>query len=248
MQLIAISQSTIGGETIQTVNARDLHAFLEVGKDFSNGIKDRIASYDFKEGQDFVKTQDLRSPNWASAKSRAQVAIDYHISLDMAKELSMVERNAKGKEARQYFLDCERRAKAAPAFAVPQTMSEALRLAADLSDQNTALTAKVAEMAPDVAALRCIAIADGSLCITDAAKTLQMRPKDLFAYLRNHRWIYSRYGGVEIAYQEKIIAGLLEHKTTTVERSDGTSKVATQVRVTPSGLARLGRELAPVLL
>jgi anti-repressor protein len=101
---------------------------------------------------------------------------------------------------------------------------------------------QIAGMQGDVDALGRIAQADGSFCITDAAKTLQLRPKDLFSFLRAHGWIYSRPGTSDIAYQSKLASGLLEHKTTTVYRSDGSEKVTTQVRVTPKGLARLAKE------
>lgn len=109
-----------------------------------------------------------------------------------------------------------------------------------------ALEGEVAEMRPQVQALERIAVSDGSLCITDAAKTLQVRPKSLFAFLRSHRWVYSRMGSGEVAYQDKLASGLLEHKTTTVYRSDGSEKTATQVRVTPKGLTRLAREFPPI--
>lgn len=109
-----------------------------------------------------------------------------------------------------------------------------------------ALEGEVAEMRPQVQALERIAVSDGSLCITDAAKTLQVRPKSLFAFLRSHRWVYSRMGSGEIAYQDKLASGLLEHKTTTVYRSDGSEKTATQVRVTPKGLTRLAREFPSI--
>lgn len=104
-----------------------------------------------------------------------------------------------------------------------------------------------AEMAPKVEALDRIATAEGSLCVTDAAKTLQVRPKSLFDFLRSHRWIYTRAGTTgDVAYQDKLASGLLEHKTTTVHRSDGSEKVITQVRVTPKGLVRLASEFQPV--
>lgn len=109
------------------------------------------------------------------------------------------------------------------------------------------LQGEVEEMRPQVQALERIAISDGSLCITDTAKTMQVQPKALFAFLDAHHWTYTRQGdNTRIAYQAKLQAGLLEHKTTVVTRSDGSEKTTTQVRVTPKGLARLAREFEPV--
>ena len=120
-------------------------------------------------------------------------------------------------------------------------------LLADYANDKIALEEQVAELAPKAEALDRIATADGSMCITDAAKTLQVQPKAAFQFLRAHRWIYSRQGGGDIAYQDKLASGLLEHKTTTIHRSEGSEKVTTQVRVTPKGLARLAKELQPVV-
>ncbi|MGL9721761.1 antA/AntB antirepressor family protein [Symbiopectobacterium sp.] len=100
-KLIAIETNSINGETVQTINARALHEFLKVGKDFTTWIKDRISQYEFVENQDYVIVDNLSSPKSGSAKSRQRPMKDYYISIDMAKELSMVERNEKGKEARQ---------------------------------------------------------------------------------------------------------------------------------------------------
>lgn len=109
------------------------------------------------------------------------------------------------------------------------------------------LQGEVEGMRPQVQALERIAISDGSMCITDAAKTLQVQPKALFSFLRAHGWIYTRQGSNEyIAYQSKLQSGLLEHKTTVVTRSDGSEKTTTQVRVTPKGLTRLAKEFQPV--
>lgn len=102
------------------------------------------------------------------------------------------------------------------------------------------LEGQVADMAPRVEAYDRIATADGSLCITDAAKALQVRPKDLFAYLRLHHWIYRRPGtSHDLGYQAKVQAGYLEHKVKTVTLPDGTERIAEQVRVTPKGLGKL---------
>lgn len=112
-----------------------------------------------------------------------------------------------------------------------------------------ALEAKNTELGHKADALDRIAAADGSLSITEAAKALQMRPKDLFAYLQQHGWIYRRTGGASfLGYQSKTTAGLLEHKITTVLRADGTEKVTEQVRVTARGLTRLSQLIKPLEL
>lgn len=117
--LISVTPRPIGSAVVQTVNARELHEFLEVGKDFSTWIKERIEQYGFAVGQDFSVAQYLSPPKSGSAKARPQTRSDYHLSLDMAKELAMVERTARGKQARQYFIECERRALSAPATPAP---------------------------------------------------------------------------------------------------------------------------------
>ncbi len=126
----------------------------------------------------------------------------------------------------------------------PQLMAAAL-IEADVTIKEQAQ--QIEKMSEDVIAYERIAVADGSLCVTDAAKTLQVRPKDLFTFLRTQKWIYRRPGGAEdLAYQSKLVTDLLEHKTTTVHRSDGSERVTPQVRVTPKGLARLSKELPSV--
>ncbi len=79
--LIPIRQHLIGQAQVQTVNARELHAFLEVGKDFSTWIKDRIAQYEFIEGCDYLLTEiGERLPSGTKYRK------EYYIALDMAKE------------------------------------------------------------------------------------------------------------------------------------------------------------------
>ncbi|MFS1583842.1 MAG: antA/AntB antirepressor family protein, partial [Candidatus Arsenophonus phytopathogenicus] len=79
--LINIETKNVNGGLIQTVNARDLHAFLESKQKFADWIKDRIQQYGFIESQDFIVILG-KTPNGG------RPAKEYHISLDMAKELS----------------------------------------------------------------------------------------------------------------------------------------------------------------
>lgn len=110
------------------------------------------------------------------------------------------------------------------------------------SEKVLELQAAVESQREDVQALDRIAKADGSLCITDAAKALQMRPKDLFDYLKAHGWIYRRTGSDHwVGYQTRVNGGDLEHKVTTVLRADGSEKTTEQVRITSQGLTKLAK-------
>lgn len=103
-----------------------------------------------------------------------------------------------------------------------------------------ALESQVGEMAPKAAALDRLSASDGSLCITDAAKALNVQPKQLFDTLKTRRWIYKRAGGKHwLGYQDKVQAGYIEHKITTVSRSDGSEKSVEQALLTSKGIAKL---------
>lgn len=84
-------------------NARDLHTFLEVGKDFSTWIKDRIQQHGFEENQDFIVI-----PKFGENPNGGRPFKEYHLTIEAAKHISMAEHTPKGKEARQYFIECER--------------------------------------------------------------------------------------------------------------------------------------------
>lgn len=104
---------------------------------------------------------------------------------------------------------------------------------------------KVLELQPKADALDRIAEADGSFCITDAAKSLQMRRKELEAKLVAFGWIYRRAGnGHWCAYDSKRKLGYLIHKVSTGVKADGNEWIDQQVRITPKGLAKLAELLA----
>jgi len=125
-------------------------------------------------------------------------------------------------------------------FLIPQTLPDALRLAADLADQNKSLQREVEEIKPQAQIAQRISLSDGSMCISNAAKNLQIQPKRLFEFMSHNRWIFRRAGGKGWnAYQDKIQSGLLEHKSTTISLSDGTERISEQVLVKPKGMTKL---------
>lgn len=134
-----------------------------------------------------------------------------------------------------------------PAFDAMAALNDAEFLRGTLlsySEKVIALEHRVDEMKPDVEALERIAKADGSMCITAAAKHLQVQPKFLFKLLSERHWIYRRAGGKAwLGYQDKIQSGYLEHKVTTVNRSDGSEKIVEQVLITAKGITKISRLL-----
>ena len=88
----------------KAVSARELHGFIESKQEFATWIKNRIKKYDLIENEDYVRFDK-------PIKANNAILIEYALSLDAAKELSMVEGNAKGKQARKYFIECEKELK-----------------------------------------------------------------------------------------------------------------------------------------
>ncbi len=130
-------------------------------------------------------------------------------------------------------------------FQIPASFSEALRLAAAQAEQNQQLQDVIQRQAPKVAAIQRLAGAGGAICITDAAKQLQIRPAQLFAWLQQNRWIYRRGGSTRwIAMEPRIQAGLLIHKVTSLrpDQESGLERVAFQPLVTPKGLVVLAEK------
>lgn len=152
----------------QAVNARELHEKLGNKKQFANWIQLRIEQYGFVENQDFqVFNQKVKNSNGGRSRK------EYALSLDMAKELCMVENNDAGRRIRKYFIEVEKKARTQNPFAIPQTYSEALLLAANqakqIEKQQLALEQKKIENDK--------LVADGK---RKDATIVRMKPKEVF--------------------------------------------------------------------
>ncbi len=99
-QLIKTTTANIGGEAVNSVDARELHSFLEIRENFNEWIKRYLTEYDFVINSDFCRSLCIAS------NSRKMES--YMLTIDMAKELSMISRTKKGKQARKYFIQCEK--------------------------------------------------------------------------------------------------------------------------------------------
>ena len=104
MELIKIIEK----EGRQLVSGRELHEFLEIGTKYKDWFP-RMVEYGFEEEIDFIRVAQKRATN--NLKNPVTTVIDHAISIDMAKEISMIQRIEKGKAARQYFINCEKKLK-----------------------------------------------------------------------------------------------------------------------------------------
>lgn len=116
--LVPVFNGELDGSYQQLCDARDLHSFLAVGRDFSTWLKGRIDHFGFAEGEDYSPVSGNRSAfdspvsgNQNQSRGGDRRSIDYHLTLDMAKELAMVENNDQGRQVRRYFIAMERQAR-----------------------------------------------------------------------------------------------------------------------------------------
>ena len=209
---------------IQAVNARELHTFLEVQTRFNDWIAARITDYDFVENQDYVRfTENSVKPQGG------RPSIGYFISLDMAKELSMVERNEKGKQARKYFIECERKLRETQAKLAPKTYVEALRTLADEVEahEQTKQTLAIAE--PKAQYFDKLVERNLLTNFTTTAKEFGIKRKDLIDYLLDNGYIYRDQQGNLLPYATHV-PHLFEVKEYSKDAHSGV-----QTLVTPKG-------------
>lgn len=226
------------------VSGRDLHAFLGVATSYKDWFP-RMLAYGFTEGEDFSAI--------LSESTGGRPSTDHALTLDMAKELAMIQRTPRGKEARQYFIEVEKRARTA-APALPQTYAEALRELAETVERTEALEAANRELTPRAEAWDELASADGDYEVADAAKILaragiETGRQRLFAQLAELGWIYRGNHGKWAAYQTAVNSGYLAEKPQSHHHPRTGELVLDppQVRVTLRGLERLRVRLGALI-
>lgn len=251
------TKKSINDLTIQTVNARDLHANLESRQQFSSWIKLKLYKGRFVENKDYV----ARNTNLFSGDNQILTPfspgsnkVDYFLTVDAAKFICMIENTIKGDQIREYFLSCERRlfekhsSKIDILTLEPDQLIDMLyeqkqkRIALekkliDADVKNAEASKLINNMKPHVVALQAIADTDDTICITDVAKAIGIRVKDLTLYLESNEWAYRRSGGNKdlISTAKKLEQGLTEHKIVTI----GDNRIRSQMRITAKGLTKL---------
>ena len=198
-----------------TVSARDLHEGLGINTKFTTWFE-RMCEYGFDENADY----ETCFPNLGSENHGGQNMVDYQISVDMAKQICMIQRSEKGKQYRQYFIDLEK------AWNTPeQVMARALKLADrtidTLKEENKKLIEDNERMKPKVIFADAVRASSSSILIGDLAKLLRQNGVDigqkrLFEYLRNHGYLIKRKGSDwNMPTQKSMNMGLFEIKEST---------------------------------
>lgn len=213
------------------VSARDLHDFLEVKTAYKDWFP-RMCEYGFTEGEDFNPLKIERVQN-EGERMVARTVDDAVLTIDMAKELCMIQRNEKGKQARQYFLQIEK-----DWNSPEKVMSRALQIAGDKLKR---LENKVEADAPKVLFADAVSSSKTSILVGELAKLLKQNGVDigqhrLFRWMRENGYLIRRNGtDFNMPTQKSMDLGLFTVKETAITHSDGTVTVSKTTKVTGKG-------------
>lgn len=209
-----------------TVLGRDLHEFLEVDSNYTTWFK-RMCEYGFIENIDYATCfPNLESENQHGGQNK----IDHQLTIEMAKEICMLQRNEKGKQARQYFINLEK------AWNTPEmVMSRALRMAEskikELSKVNSVLTVDNTIMKPKADYFDELVDRNLLTSFRETAKQLKVGEKAFIKFLFDKKYIYRDKKGKILPYADKN-KGLFEVKECF---NDKTSWSGVQTLITPKG-------------
>lgn len=213
------------------VSARDLHDFLEVKTAYKDWFP-RMCEYGFTEGEDFNPLKIERVQN-EGERMVTRTVDDAVLTIDMAKELCMIQRNEKGKQARQYFLQIEK-----DWNSPEKVMARALQIAGDKLKR---LENKVEADAPKVLFADAVSASKTSILVGELAKLLKQNGVDvgqhrLFRWMRENGYLIRRNGtDFNMPTQKSMDLGLFTVKETAITHSDGTVTVSKTTKVTGKG-------------
>ena len=213
----------------KAVNARALHAFLGSKRDFSTWIKDRIKSYDFTEGIDYVSFPEI-----VEREIGATTRIEYALTIGMAKELSMVEGNEKGKQARKYFIACEENRKELSRKEILMIALKAEEEKEKLALENKNLKAENLELQQQSEYARFILQSKKTVLVTQIAQDYGMTAIRFNALLRDLR-IQRKVNGQWILYGEYLGKGYVHSATHNYTHSNGSPDVSLNTEWTQKG-------------
>lgn len=216
----------------QTVSARELHNQLGISTRFNDWFH-RMTEYGFSENVDFYSKMSKTS------ETGGRPSVDYDISVDMAKQICMIQRTPEGKQVRQYLIDLEK------AWNTPeQVMARALKIANrtidNLKAENVMLVERNKEMKPKAIFADAVATSRTSILIGDLAKLIcqngyQIGQKRLFEWLRNNGYLCKSGSSRNMPMQRYVEQGLFEVKESNVQNPDGSVRITLTTKITGKG-------------
>ena len=208
-----------------TVSGRELHGFLEVGTEFRHWFP-RMCEYGFTEGVDYT-------PVIFEHPQNHQSTTDYQLTIEMSKEIAMIQRNEKGKQARQYFIALEKQ------WNTPEAvMARALKMA---ETTIKTLQTTVIEQRPKVIFADAVSASKTSILVGDMAKLLKqngvnMGASRFFSWLRDNGFLIKRKGtDWNMPTQKSMELQLFEIKETSIAHSDGHTSISRTPKITGKG-------------
>lgn len=212
------------------VSARDLHDFLEVKTAYKDWFP-RMCEYGFTSGEDFNPLKIERVQN-EGERVVARTVDDAVLTIDMAKEICMIQRNEKGKLARQYFIQLEKDWNS-PEKVMARALQIAERKIKNLEDK--ALADK-----PKVLFADAVSASHTSILVGDLAKLLRQNGVDigqnrLFKFLREKGYLCGGGERYNLPTQRSMDREWFQVKETTINQPDGSIRVTRTVKVTGKG-------------
>lgn len=235
--LIEIHPSVIGGEQVNCVNARDLHAFLAVGKDFSDWIKAQVERARLVENRDYGV---FSVPPERGAGNRG-LRLEYALTIEAGKHIAMLSGTDKGFEVREYFLACEKQAhdpmhrlRTMPRSEMLLALAQEVKEKEELRAQTEAQRAAIQVMAPKAEFHDAVAVAEDGQSVGEVAKVLGLGQNRLF------KWLYENnilMASSRMPYQEYLDRGYFRViDQTPWTDSTGKKHIPTKTLVTGKGL------------
>ena len=210
------------------VLGRDLHEFLEIKTPYKQWF-DRMSEYGFEENQDYGAI----AQKCVTAQGNSFTQTEHVMTLDMAKEISMIQRNEKGKQARQYFIQIEK-AWNSPEMIMKRALQIADRKIIDLQE-------RLQQDKPKVIFADAVAASHTSILVGDLAKLLNQNgiptgANRLFNWMRENGYLIKRKGtDYNMPTQRSADMKLFEVKETTISNPDGSIKISKTPKVTGKG-------------
>ena len=220
-----------------TVLARDLHEFLEVQTPYHKWFP-RMCEYGFSENIDYMMMDKnvLRS----DGTKMPQIQHDAQLTIEMAKEICMLQRNERGKQARQYFIQLEKDWNS-PELVMARTLKMANSRIGSLEERTVHLERKIEKDKPKVLFADAVSVSGSAILIGDLAKILrqngvEMGPNRLFQWLRENGYLIKQKGSsYNMPTQKSMELGLFKIKETCVTHSDGHTSINRTPKVTGKG-------------